>query len=66
MSSREVPFDGLPPTEIKERVCSRGERPPLPPALPRAQQMLVEDCWQADGEKRPTFPDVAERLKDIR
>ncbi len=30
---------------------------------PQAMRQLIEDCWAADAEKRPTFEEVISRLE---
>eukprot|EP00803_Ostreobium_quekettii_P009642 evm.model.scf_1199.2 EVM.evm.TU.scf_1199.2 scf_1199:39747-42578(-) len=40
-----------------------GRRPPIPPHCPADITSLIQDCWQADHSRRPTFPKVVSRLR---
>jgi hypothetical protein len=61
IATREVPFDGLDPPVIRERVLA-GQRPPLPAACPAAVRSLIERCWAQVPAQRPT---AAQMLKEV-
>lgn len=44
-------------------VGSNNKRLPLPHNSPL--NSLIEDCWQADPEARPSFDEIYERLKKL-
>tara|TARA_B100001989_G_scaffold78107_1_gene53803 strand:- start:1151 stop:2047 length:897 start_codon:yes stop_codon:yes gene_type:complete len=52
-----VPFSSYSPIEVAFSVA-RGRRPPLPPGLPEDLKILIEKCWNASKEVRPTFEDI--------
>ncbi|KAJ7139274.1 kinase-like domain-containing protein [Mycena epipterygia] len=39
-----------------------GHRPPRPETSPEKLWMLLQDCWEQKPEKRPTAPELIERL----
>lgn len=45
---------------------TRGFRPEKPDLMPDHYFELVEKCWDADAEKRPTFQEITEILRDDR
>lgn len=48
------------------RVVHEGARPQMSKAfVPPAWRELMEDCWAADPNARPTFDEVVRRLKDL-
>ncbi len=38
--------------EFMEAICEKGERPPLPRNTLPSLRQLLEDCWNADADKR--------------
>ena len=60
----EAPFDGLDRGTVRDKVMS-GERPPLPVVLPRPYLTLIESCWCAAPEKRPSFTEVVSKLQRL-
>ena len=40
-----------------------GCRPEIPSYLPEAYKQLIEDCWEQDPIKRPSFENILERLR---
>mmetsp|Transcript_27367 Transcript_27367/g.87701 ORF Transcript_27367/g.87701 Transcript_27367/m.87701 type:complete len:103 (+) Transcript_27367:939-1247(+) len=63
MLTRQEPFKGLHPMQIM-RAIDRGERPLIPPHVECVAEYreLISDCWHADAARRPSFPQVLERL----
>ena len=49
--------------EVFERVAVRGERPPVPDAMPDPYALLMTSCWAADPAERPDFAGVRECLR---
>jgi len=64
MFSREVPWDGYQPMDIKERVLN-GERPRTPRTMPHACEGLLRKAWHQSAVLRPTISQVVTTLKSI-
>eukprot|EP00322_Chrysochromulina_rotalis_P028322 CAMPEP_0115870672 /NCGR_PEP_ID=MMETSP0287-20121206/22451_1 /TAXON_ID=412157 /ORGANISM="Chrysochromulina rotalis, Strain UIO044" /LENGTH=339 /DNA_ID=CAMNT_0003325409 /DNA_START=29 /DNA_END=1048 /DNA_ORIENTATION=- len=62
--SREVPWDGYSPLDIKDRVTV-GERPPIPRTMPSACEGLLKKLWHTTPASRPTFPDALRSLEAV-
>lgn len=60
----QAPFKGMTDEEIAESVC-QGHRPQHSDSSPGAYSQLVDDCWQENRHKRPTFPTIVQRLKEL-
>eukprot|EP01091_Cochliopodium_minus_P017190 TRINITY_DN6667_c0_g1_i2.p1 TRINITY_DN6667_c0_g1~~TRINITY_DN6667_c0_g1_i2.p1 ORF type:complete len:387 (+),score=101.13 TRINITY_DN6667_c0_g1_i2:342-1502(+) len=60
----DVPFNGV--SEFRDLILS-GERPVLPTSeseCPKSLLSLVEDSWQQDPLKRPTFTEILQRFDE--
>ncbi|KAL2913882.1 hypothetical protein HK105_206616 [Polyrhizophydium stewartii] len=58
-----VPFsDGIESHDAAAKIKA-GERPSRPVGVPDALWRLIEDCWQQDPAKQPSFAQVVERLE---
>ena len=62
--TREVPWDGYQPIDIKEKVVE-GQRPRTATTTPRACESLLHRCWHQDAKLRPPFGQVEQTLRDI-
>ncbi|EGB04475.1 hypothetical protein AURANDRAFT_14498, partial [Aureococcus anophagefferens] len=47
--------DDVPPPFVVMSKIANGERPTLPPGMPRRLAAVVEDCWAQDPAARPTM-----------
>eukprot|EP01102_Stenamoeba_stenopodia_P006404 TRINITY_DN1755_c0_g2_i1.p1 TRINITY_DN1755_c0_g2~~TRINITY_DN1755_c0_g2_i1.p1 ORF type:complete len:320 (+),score=100.47 TRINITY_DN1755_c0_g2_i1:887-1846(+) len=56
-------FDSYP--AFKRAICREDVRPPVPKDIPPSLKKLMEDCWDKDPKKRPSFDDVIKRLDEI-
>ncbi len=43
-------------------VAHEGERPVIPPGTPLSLVSLMQDCWKAQYDQRPTFIEICDRL----
>eukprot|EP00198_Chlamydomonas_reinhardtii_P014004 XP_001703341.1 predicted protein [Chlamydomonas reinhardtii] len=62
------PFAGHDPVEAARNAAMLGARPGFPPRgkltdTEMSMRRLIEDCWAADAEKRPTFEEIIQRLE---
>jgi hypothetical protein len=73
--SGKEPFSNMSFEEIGRAVCMTGQRPELPPYDPNfncdqenydAFCEIIRNCWEADFTKRPTIPQLTERLSAIK
>lgn len=61
--TRAEPYEDKEPMQIVVEVVNQGLRPTIPAAyLGNPFVPLMQDCWQADPDKRPSFPVIVERL----
>lgn len=65
-----VPFAGGDPVAAAREAAMLAARPNFPPkrkVSPVEQKLrkLVEDCWSADPEERPSFEDIISRLEEM-
>jgi serine/threonine protein kinase len=65
MITREEPFKGMPPFQVILLVGTQGQRPDIPNYCPPQYAQLIEDCWQEDPDKRPSFEDIITRLESF-
>uniref|UniRef100_A0A8C5D3E3 Tyrosine-protein kinase n=1 Tax=Gouania willdenowi TaxID=441366 RepID=A0A8C5D3E3_GOUWI len=54
------------PTLVIIELLERNFRLPCPKDAPHEVKMVMEQCWNADPAKRPTFEQLIGRFKDIR
>ncbi len=57
-----MPYRGMTADMVISLVKS-GKRPAVPESLPFGVRQLIEECWAQNPAARPTFKEVAERLK---
>ncbi|KAJ3339944.1 copper transport protein ctr1 [Gonapodya sp. JEL0774] len=58
--SRRLPFHDLNDEQV-EKAYRSGQRPPIPPGVPRGFASIIEHCWAQDPAKRPTFAQMIEQ-----
>lgn len=66
MIAREVPFSGLNGVQVSIQVTTKNLRPTIPPDLDPDVTRLIQDCWDTDPARRPSFDDVVKELKRIK
>ena len=63
--SKDPPYKGVKAKEVGIKVKNNANyRPPIPPEVPEEIGELMECCWDADPEKRPTFLDIINFLDE--
>jgi serine/threonine protein kinase len=62
LNAGKKPFDGLNRELFYERVVHGGERPPMSKKWSEELKALLADCWSADIEVRPSFPDIVNKI----
>lgn len=62
--AREVPYDGLEPLDIKEKVC-KGEQLRIPYGVDARLGSLINECRQVQSEKRPSFEKIVNVLDSM-
>ncbi|KXS21568.1 kinase-like protein [Gonapodya prolifera JEL478] len=58
--SRRLPFHELNDEQV-EKAYRSGQRPQIPPGVPRGFAAIIEHCWAQDPAKRPTFAQMIEQ-----
>jgi hypothetical protein len=58
------PYEGEDPIPIALGVTQEYKRPPVPQGCPLMWRRLMEDCWQQDPLKRPSFEEIWHRLHE--
>ena len=58
--------DDVPPPFVVMSKIANGERPTLPPGMPRRLAAVVEDCWAQDPAARPTMVDAIAEISAFR
>jgi hypothetical protein len=58
------PYEGEDPIPIALGVTQEYKRPPVPRDCPPKWRQLMEDCWEQDPLKRPTFEEIWHRLHE--
>jgi TPR repeat protein len=51
--------------QIAFAVSVDGARPEIPESAPPPARALIEDCWAADPDDRPTFEEIVDRLAEM-
>mmetsp|Transcript_9275 Transcript_9275/g.12770 ORF Transcript_9275/g.12770 Transcript_9275/m.12770 type:complete len:732 (+) Transcript_9275:110-2305(+) len=63
--SREDPYAGMAPFQVVIAVGTKGLRPTVPPHCPANWSNLMQECWQENASKRPSFDECIERLEGM-
>jgi serine/threonine protein kinase len=63
----EMPFEGIPHTNLLQRIRN-GERPPLPHVdyCPHYLSKFINKCWATNPRERPRFPEICQILVDCK
>lgn len=56
-------YDSYP--AFKRAICREDVRPPIPKDTLPSLKKLLEDCWDKDPKKRPSFDEIINRLDEI-
>eukprot|EP01102_Stenamoeba_stenopodia_P005757 TRINITY_DN1648_c0_g1_i1.p1 TRINITY_DN1648_c0_g1~~TRINITY_DN1648_c0_g1_i1.p1 ORF type:complete len:1101 (+),score=241.37 TRINITY_DN1648_c0_g1_i1:399-3701(+) len=60
--SRQVPFANMEPIQIAIAVVNGKMRPPVPNNCPPFMAQLMQDCWDEDPDKRPSFAEILNKF----
>lgn len=61
----QVPFQGLNGLQAAVCVLERGLRPDIPAGTPPSFALLMQECWAAIPDQRPSFDEIVLRLTGI-
>ena len=63
--TEQTPFNDLvSKDDIILNVAEKGIRPIFETKIPSCYQKLIEDCWEDDPKRRPTFDQIVEILRN--
>ncbi|XP_075036720.1 mitogen-activated protein kinase kinase kinase 20 isoform X2 [Mixophyes fleayi] len=65
MLTREVPFKGLEGLQVAWLVVEKNERLTIPSSCPRSFAELMQQCWDSDSKKRPSFKQIISNLESM-
>ncbi|KOO31354.1 serine threonine-protein kinase ctr1, partial [Chrysochromulina tobinii] len=65
MASHERPFADCDVDSFYRRVCSEGQRPPIPQSFPPQLAALLTRCWSTDHAARPEMAEVIVILREL-
>jgi serine/threonine protein kinase len=51
--------------QIAFAIAIEEARPEIPESVPAPARALIEDCWAADPDDRPTFEEIVDRLAEM-
>ncbi|NXQ01526.1 FRK kinase, partial [Vidua macroura] len=58
----QMPYQGMPGHQVIQ-LLDNGYRLPQPETCPAPLYKMMEQCWSAEADERPTFEDLSERLE---
>ncbi|KAL2918548.1 U1 snRNP protein [Polyrhizophydium stewartii] len=61
----KYPFPELERDEQVRAVIMKGQRPPRPDNTPDGLWELIQDCWNQDPDKRPSFVQIVRTLESL-
>jgi serine/threonine-protein kinase TNNI3K len=59
----KIPYDGFTTKQHVEKVILKGERPKKIACLSKPVNKLMQRCWHADPNQRPTFVEICNQLQ---
>uniref|UniRef100_A0A7S1X8N9 Protein kinase domain-containing protein n=1 Tax=Tetraselmis chuii TaxID=63592 RepID=A0A7S1X8N9_9CHLO len=59
------PFEGMMHAQVIAQVALKNMRPEISEDCPEEYRAMIEDCWDAEDEERPTFEDIKSRLSKL-
>jgi serine/threonine protein kinase len=65
LAARPVFPESLNRWQIAWMVAIEGARPEIPDSVLAPARALIEDCWAADPDDRPTFEEIIDRLSEM-
>ncbi|UPR02700.1 serine/threonine-protein kinase [Chloropicon primus] len=64
MADGKSPYELLSPIQAAIGVAKHGVRPKIPQSCCSQMARLMEQCWESDPDKRPTFEEIQRSLED--
>jgi hypothetical protein len=65
LAGRPAFSKSLRPYQTAFKVSVEDSRPEIPASVPPRTRALIEDCWAADPDNRPTFEEIVDRLGEM-
>lgn len=65
LATEKIPWENLNPMQVVGAVGFMNQRLEIPQGLDSNWASIIESCWHDDTQRRPTFQELIERLKDI-
>eukprot|EP00850_Spirogloea_muscicola_P002772 SM000011S18950 [mRNA] locus=s11:74493:76789:- [translate_table: standard] len=62
----KLPYDEYLPMQAAAAVIQSGLRPVIPTTCPKRLRYLIEQCWQANPQFRPSFREILQDLSSIK
>jgi len=59
------PFEGMIHAQIIAHVALKDVRPDIDESMPGEYRRMVEDCWTAEDEERPSFEELKQRIVEL-
>jgi len=63
--TRDILYPNLPPFQIIFAVGTQKSRPLIPNHLHKSIVLLIQECWDEDPNRRPTFLAITDRLTEL-
>lgn len=60
-----MPYDQMRNADVVDFVCTSGKRLPKPDAAPVVVYSIMMECWKYSPDERPSFSDLAKKLKGL-
>lgn len=62
----KIPYAGMTPLQAAVGVVQKGLRPPIPQGTPSGLAEIMEACWEANPDARPSFSQLYQMLAEVR
>lgn len=65
LATQKIPWEHLNAMQVIGAVGFMNQRLDIPNDVDERWAAMIESCWQSEPQKRPTFQELLERLKDL-